>query len=35
MGTFIIAVIVLIALKFIYSLIFEQDKYDKNGKYRN
>ncbi len=35
MGTFIIALIMLIVLKFIYSLIFEQDKYDKHGNFRN
>jgi len=35
MGTLILAVIALIVLKFAYSVIFEQDKFDKNGKYRN
>ena len=35
MGTIIIIIVAFIVIKFAYSLIFEQDKFDNNGKYRN
>ena len=35
METLILTLIAFIVLKFAYSLIFEQDKFDKNGKFRN
>jgi len=35
METFILTIVAFIVLKFAYSLIFEQVKFDKNGKYRN
>jgi hypothetical protein len=34
MGTLIGALVAFVILKFAYSLIFEQDKFDKDGNYR-
>jgi hypothetical protein len=35
MGTLLLAVVAFIIIKFAYSAIFKQDRFDKDGNYRN
>ena len=35
MGTAIMLLVVLVVVKFAYSVIFEQDRFDNDGNYRN